>query len=140
MLAAVAKGRAMAAKDEHAGMMAELAACEDRVWRALVAGDARADAAALADGFLGVYPDGFAGKTAHVAQLAAGPTVVSYDLSDRRMLRLGADHALLAYRAEYRRVGAGRPEVMYVTSIWQRGPGGWINVFSQDTPAGPGVV
>ena len=50
----------------ESALLAELAKCEEQVWEALVTGDQQADAAALDDSFLGVYPDGFSGKDAHV--------------------------------------------------------------------------
>jgi len=113
-----------------------LLACETRVWDALVTGDSAADSAALAEGFLGVYPDGFSGKADHVAQLAAGPSVRQYSLSDLRIIPLGPEHAAIVYCADY--VGLGRDETsrMYVTSIWRAEGGRWINILSQDTPAG----
>ena len=116
-------------------LMDELVACETAVWEALVAGDAAADSAALSADFLGVYPDGFAGKDSHTDQLSEGPTVAHYRLSEMRVLPLGADHALLAYRAAYRRVGSDSAEEMFVSSVWQRDADGWTNIFSQDTPA-----
>lgn len=109
-------------------------ALERAVWDALVAGDAAADAALLAPDFLGVYPTGFAGRADHAAQLAAGPTVAAYRLSDVRLVPMGADHALLAYRADYTRMGGAQPEAMFVSSIWRRAGAGWVNTFSQDTP------
>ncbi|MCB1396067.1 MAG: nuclear transport factor 2 family protein [Rhodobacter sp.] len=120
-------------------LLTALLECETRVWEALVAGDAAADAAALAEGFLGVYPDGFSGKAAHIAQLAAGPTVTRYRLDQARVLALTGDLAMLVYRAEYLRVGHEAAEVMYVSSLWRRRGAGWENLFSQDTPAGQGV-
>ena len=109
-------------------------ASERAVWDALVAGDAAADAALLAPEFLGVYPTGFAGRADHVAQLAAGPTVAAYALSDVRLVPMGPDHALLAYRADYTRAGGARIEAMFVSSVWRREGAGWVNIFSQDTP------
>ena len=41
---------------------------------------------------------------------------------------------LLAYRADFRRRGAIRDEAYYVSSIWRRQGGAWINLFSQDAP------
>lgn len=117
------------------GLLAELLLLETTVWRALVTGDAAADGTLLAPDFLGVYPDGFAGREAHVGQLAGGPTVARFRLSGARVLSLGEGHALLAYRADYRRAGRNGDEAMYVSSVWRREPGGWRNVFSQDTPA-----
>ena len=115
-------------------LLDDLLAQERRVWEALVAGDAAADLAALAPDFLGVYPDGFSGCEAHAAQLAAGPSVQRYDLTQARVVPAGPDHALLVYRAQYLRTGSARSEAMYVSSLWQRAGEGWINLFSQDTP------
>ena len=113
-----------------------LLACESGIWEALVSGDIAADSAALAEDFLGVYPDGFSGKADHVAQLAAGPSVQRYRLSDVRIVPLGPDHAAIVYCADF--VGLGKTEAsrMYVTSIWRAEDGRWINIHSQDTPAG----
>jgi hypothetical protein len=108
---------------------------EHAVWDALVSGDAAADGALLDPGFLGVYPTGFAGRADHVAQLAVGPTVAEYRISGAQVLTMGPDHALLAYRADYRRAGAATHEAMYVASVWRRDGAGWLNLFSQDTPA-----
>ncbi|MCC5970966.1 MAG: nuclear transport factor 2 family protein [Pararhodobacter sp.] len=116
-------------------LMNELIACETAVWEALVTGDAAADAAALSADFLGVYPDGFAGRDSHTGQLSNGPTVASYQLSEARVMPLGPDHALLAYRASFVRTGRERREGMFVSSIWRRCDDGWTNIFSQDTPA-----
>ena len=120
--------------DRHP-LLAELTTCETAVWEALVSGDKDADAAALQDGFLGVYSDGFATKSDHVRQLDDGPTVQSFTLSDCRVMPLGHDHAVFSYRAEFVRTGKDQTEAMYISSIWQRTEDGWINVFSQDTIA-----
>ncbi|MCB6179175.1 nuclear transport factor 2 family protein [Rhodobacter sp. Har01] len=113
----------------------EIERCERGVWLALVAGDAKADRAALAADFLGLYPDGFGDRAAHVGQLAGGPTVARFALSDVRVRALGPDHVLIAYHARYLRTGAGRKdEEMFVSSIWRRAGSGWENLFSQDTP------
>lgn len=106
---------------------------ETEVWQALVAGDPDLDGRLLAEDFLGVYPDGFAGRDTHVGQLANGPTVATYELSDARLMVIDADTALLAYRAEYVRPGATESEAMYVSSLWRRRDGQWVNIFSQDT-------
>ncbi len=117
----------------------EILACERAVWQALVDGDAAADDKALAEDFLGIYPDGFSGKAAHVAALRQGPTVASFSLGEVRLRALGPDHFLIAYRADYRRPGAMDDETMFVASLWRRvagnGISGWENIFSQDTPA-----
>jgi hypothetical protein len=116
-------------------LASEIEAAERAVWQALLAGDAAADRAALTVDFLGVYPDGFAGAEDHAAQLAGGPSIAEFTLSQVTVRALGPDHALIVYRADYRRVTAVAFEAMYVSSIWRSGAAGWLNLFSQDTPA-----
>jgi hypothetical protein len=125
--------------EAQAPTIAEILALERQVWQALVSGDADADAAVLLPEFLGVYPDGFAGREEHAGQLAGGPTVAGFTLSEARLLPVGADHVMLSYRAEFRRVDRRAAEAMYVSSLWQRNEDGWRNLFSQDTPVGAGV-
>ena len=121
-------------QDEAAALLAELLAQEEQVWEALWRGDAEADKALLLPEFLGVYPSGFSGRDGHAEQLEAGPSVEAFRLSEARVLPVGADHAMLCYRADYRRVGQAAEEAMYVSSLWQRARQGWRNLFSQDTP------
>ena len=112
----------------------ELLEMETRVWQALRAGDAEADAALLSEGFLGVYPSGFSDRDGHSGQLADGPSVAAYRIEGTRVMRLSPDTALLAYLAHYTRPSApDTEEAMYVTSIWRREGTRWVNVFSQDT-------
>lgn len=108
---------------------------ETRVWQALVAGDPQGDGAMLTPDFLGVYPSGFSDRDDHTGQLANGPIMQSYDLDQARLLTIGDDHALLSYRATYVRAGGDATEVMYISSLWERRDGSWLNSFSQDTPA-----
>ena len=111
---------------------------ETEVWQALSRGDAAADSRILADDFLGVYPSGFADRSEHADQLNDGPTVANYTLSEARIRVLCDDTVLLCYRADWQKIGAGAvgdTETMFVSSIWCQRDGGWVNVFSQDTPA-----
>lgn len=132
-MAKTGKGRWMS-------LLQELLEHEHRVWRALVAGDAAADAALLAEDFVGLYPDGFADRAAHAGQLAAGPTVRDYCLSGARVVVLAPDLAILAYLASYRRPATPEVERMWVSSTWRRVETGWVNVFSQDTPCDPAAL
>ncbi len=112
---------------------------ETEVWQALVDGDAAADERLLAEDFVGVYPTGFAGRDDHVTPVQEGPTVSDFVLAETRLLVVSDTAALLAYRADYRRVtpdGPGPPETMFVSSLWCERDGRWVNVFSQDTPEG----
>jgi hypothetical protein len=111
---------------------------ETQVWRALADGDADADGRMLSDDFLGVYPTGFAGRKSHIEQLIDGPTVASFTLHDARMLTVSESAVILSYRAEFERPTSNAVSVvewMYVSSLWCRRDGAWLNVFSQDTPA-----
>jgi len=111
---------------------------ERRVWDALVEGDAETDIELLAEDFLGVYPTGFASRSDHVEQLAAGPSVSAYALSEPRKIDVSDRAVMLSYRADIQRasgVGDRHPEVLYISSLWCQQGGRWINVFSQDTPA-----
>ncbi|NNE52152.1 MAG: nuclear transport factor 2 family protein [Sulfitobacter sp.] len=113
----------------------DLHSAENEVWEALVRGDAEADKRLLSGDFLGIYPDGFSGRADHLAQLSSGPSIWSYRLDSFHTRALGPDHAVLSYRAKYLRAKNDKGETMYVSSIWQRAPTGWINILSQDTPA-----
>ena len=114
---------------------------ETEVWEALIQGDADGDARLLSEDFLGVYPSGFADRSAHVGQLDHGSTVADYELSEARIRVLSPASVLLSYRADWRRAsGTADLETMFVTSVWCRNGARWENVFSQDTPAATGPV
>jgi hypothetical protein len=116
----------------------EILKLETRVWEALRTGDSNLDGEMLSDDFLGVYPTGFADKAEHVSQLSNGPTVLSYELISPRILDLGENRVLLAYKAMWIRLkdGVAEPrEVMFVSSVWEYRANRWLNTFSQDTPA-----
>ncbi|MCX7558537.1 nuclear transport factor 2 family protein [Sulfitobacter sp. F26204] len=115
-------------------LLATITRYEQQVWDALVSGDVSADETLLGDAFLGVYSDGFATKQDHSGQLANGAMVLGYDMHDIKVLPLGPEHALISYRACFRRSSNDQNEVMFVSSIWQNDGDRWINIFSQDTP------
>ncbi|GAA5081173.1 nuclear transport factor 2 family protein [Maritalea mobilis] len=106
---------------------------ERAVWEALRRGDAAADQAMLSRDFLGVYPDGFAGREAHAEQLSFGPSVLAYEIGEDHVRSLGPGHFLYAYQVRYARPGH-TPETMLVSSIWRIENGHLVNIFSQDTP------
>jgi hypothetical protein len=64
--------------------------------------------------------------------------VTDFEIQDARLKVLKPDLVLLAYLAVFRRRSAAVDvprERMYISSLWQHHPGGWLNVFSQDTDA-----
>lgn len=107
---------------------------EQNVWSALMSADVKADQQHLADNFLGVYSSGFATKQDHVNQLADGPTVLHYELTDARLKILSDSLALLSYKALWQRPN-GTKDQLYISSIWEHQHGKWKNIFSQDTRA-----
>lgn len=118
-------------------LLEDVVRLETAVWQALADGDAAADCRLLSDDFIGVYPTGFADRKSHVEQLVDGPTIASFALRDARMLTVSESAVILSYRAEFERptaAGVSEVESVYVSSLWCRRDGAWLNVFSQDTP------
>jgi hypothetical protein len=113
---------------------------ESGVWDALVTGDADADRELLSDDFVGVYPSGFANRADHTDELADGPSIASYAITDAKLIDVSTDAALLCYRADYRRPSHSTVEVMFISSLWVQREGRWWNTFSQDTPAASASV
>jgi len=124
-----------------ARVAAEVEALERQVWAALASGDSGADLALLDPDFLGLYPEGPADRSAHAAPLAEGPVAADWALSDLRVLSPSPSDpglALIVYRARFTRPGDGSRHDWWISSLWRRrGPRGWTNIFSQDTPAAP---
>ncbi|MGV8873740.1 MAG: DUF4440 domain-containing protein [Rhodococcus sp. (in: high G+C Gram-positive bacteria)] len=108
---------------------------ESRVWDALTHGDADADLELLSADFIGVYPTGFATRADHAGQLADGPTIASYSITEATVIEVSGDAAMLCYRADYQRPHSTVGEAMFISSLWLRKDGRWRNEFSQDTPA-----
>jgi hypothetical protein len=94
----------------------------------------RADHALLSEDFLGVYPDGFAGRAAHSGQLAGRADGCVLPDRGGASAPLGPTTSFMPIARAIVRPGAETPEDMLVTSIWERREGGWVNIFSQDTP------
>jgi hypothetical protein len=57
-------------------------------------------------------------------------------LHDARMIAVSESAVMLSYRAEFepRTSASSGAHAMYVSSLWCRRGGKWLNVFSQDTP------
>lgn len=118
----------------NGALLSKILALETAVWQALMAGDMEADSRMLTHDFLGVYPSGFSTRAEHCGQLADGPVMESFSLSETQLRVISPDAVLLSYRATYRRTKSRSDEVMYISSLWQRSADGWLNSFSQDTP------
>ncbi|MDV8024796.1 nuclear transport factor 2 family protein [Rhodococcus sp. IEGM 1330] len=107
---------------------------ESRVWDALANGDADADLELLSADFVGVYPTGFANRADHAHQLADGPSIASYSISEAKLFEVSGDAVMLCYRADYQRPHRSVGEAMFISSLWLQRDGRWQNKFSQDSP------
>jgi len=116
-------------------LLTEILSMEKQVWAALVTGDAQADGALLTGDFLGVYTTGTSDKAGHMAMLDDGPSMDEFALSQASLRVISDDAALLSYRADYRAANSADWQVMFISSLWEREDGRWLNSFSQDTPA-----
>jgi hypothetical protein len=116
-------------------LLAEILELEEKVWAALIAGDPAADGRMLTGDFLGVYTSGFSDKSGHTAELEGGPSMAGCRLSAAQLRVISADAVLLSYRADYLAAGKDCWDAMYISSLWEKTPEGWLNSFSQDTPA-----
>lgn len=109
---------------------------ESKVWAALVDGDADADRELLSADFVGVYPSGFATRAEHVGELADGPSMTSYSITQARSIDVSPTAVLLCYRADYVAAGSTEHEAMFISSLWVERDGRWWNTFSQDSLTG----
>lgn len=116
-------------------LLTEILTLEKQVWAALVAGDPQADGALLTEDFLGVYSTGTSDKAGHMAMLDDGPSMDEFALSQTSLRVISDTAALLSYRADYRAANSAEWQVMFISSLWERENGHWLNSFSQDTPA-----
>lgn len=122
---------------DYGSVLQETLTLEKQVWDALVAGDREADESLLTLDFLGVYPTGFATRADHSEQLAGTPQFKDFSITQARVIEINSDTRMLAYKARFRRPWPDAPtEEMYVSSLWIRSDGAWLNRFSQDTPTG----
>jgi hypothetical protein len=110
----------------------ELVSLERRMWDANVAGDGGYYDRMLGDDAVAVSPWGVLDKAAVVAGVTANRRpYLGYELDQERCVRVGADGAVLTYRAVVRAEGFGH--TVYATSVYERSGGGWRGVFHQQS-------
>ena len=83
---------------------------------------------------------GIADKTTVVTGVASAACVVrSYSVEGFKVAMLDAHTALLTYKARQDTLCAGKlvPSPVWVSSLYLKRDGRWLNVFYQQTPAGP---
>lgn len=82
-----------------------------------------------------MYPTGFANRADHAVQLADGPTIASYSITEAKLIEVSTDAAMLRDRAIYQRPHRSVGESMFISSLWLRKDGRWRNAFSHHPPA-----
>ena len=138
LLSILAAGAATAALGTPAIPEAELIALEKASWEAWKARDASFYERTLSDDHMDVHGFGIADKAAVVATVASPACVVEgYTLDGFRFRPLGDDAAMLTYRAEQKTTCNGKavPSPVWVSSVYARRNGRWVNVLFQQTPA-----
>jgi hypothetical protein len=114
----------------------ELIALEERGWEALAAGTGADfyDEVCTGDAVM-VFPGGLLLDRAGAVQgLREAPPWAGYELSDRRVLRLGDDAGVVVYRAEAHRAGEETYRAL-MASTYVRDGGTWRLALHQQTPA-----
>jgi hypothetical protein len=107
---------------------------ETAMWNSLVEGDGLAADRLLSADYLGVYTTGFSDRAEYIAALANGPIVASFKISKSRIFVVCDTAVLYSYRADFKSRRDLPTEAMYISSLWCKREGRWVNVFSQDTP------
>lgn len=114
----------------------ELLELERELWDANLAGDGSVYADRLRDDAVAVSPWGILDRDAAVAGISANRNpYTAYELTGPIALPLGADAAILTYRAEVHGTNDGGPftHTVYATSAYTREDGRWRSAFHQQT-------
>jgi hypothetical protein len=114
----------------------ELLELKDRALAATKAADGEFYRGYLHDDAIAITPYGVFDKEAIVAQMSSPQSsFASESVDDTRAIVLSKDSGLVTYRATYPPAEpGGNPRVVFVTTVYQRGPAGWKGVVYQQTP------
>jgi hypothetical protein len=113
-------------------------ALEKAMWEAWAKHDLAKFEERLAEDHIHVGRDGFiSGKAANLADLKVPCEVRSWKLGDMKEQKLGSDAVLLSYEADQDATCGGRklPAHVYVTVVWKKAGGKWVNASYHDTGA-----
>ncbi len=121
-----------------AQLQRQLAAIERRFWEGWAKADIKPFKANIAADAVMVGESGTQDKETIVKAIeAAGCVVRSYDLSDFKLISLGGNTAILAYKGNQDATCAGEvlPKSVWVTTVYVRRGGRWLAVAHQETAA-----
>lgn len=116
----------------------EILAKEKEVWDISIRGDLKAYSRLMTDDLLVVYSTGYESKADELKDF--GPMEEGhYSMTDVRIIPLGDAAGLVVYRVaqDWREGGKKLARDYYVSSLWQRQEGDWVNRFWQETDTGP---
>jgi hypothetical protein len=121
--------------DQHIdGLGKQLLSLEQEGWNALTEGNgAQYYERHLADDALMILPIGALTRDESIQAMAAAPPWATFQLDDPRVVELGADGAVLTYRASAQR-SEQEPYTALITTVFVRRNGSWMPIFHQQTP------
>jgi hypothetical protein len=113
----------------------ELVALEESGWAAISTGNGDFYRDLVLDETICVEPDGVSTGAELAADIDANKSPFSgYQLDDAKVLPLGAESALITYRATVRLADSDFSFQLYMTSVYLRRDGRWRLTFHQQTP------
>lgn len=137
ILLSASAGTALVYEADDGPLDQALIAMERQSWVAWQGHDARFWEAFLSEDHVEIHGGGIVGKAEVVALVRSGACRVErYALDRFTVTRIGPDTALLTYRADQAtRCGdEAVPTPVWVTSLYQRRAGRWLNVLYGHTP------
>ena len=119
-----------------AQLQKELADNETALWNAWKAKDPKPFETHLADDGVMVSEQGVSGKATVAKDISSMPCEVkSFTLSDWKLTKYGANHALLTYKGAADGTCMGQPiPTTWSSSLWVKRKGAWQVAFHQETP------
>ena len=112
---------------------------EKSMWEAWSKKDLATFEKRLSDDHWNVTAGGIvAGKAANLARMKEAPCEVrSFELGDMSVQKLGTEAALVAYEADQDATCGGEklPAHIYVTALWKKAGGNWVNASYHETAA-----
>ncbi|WP_336213797.1 nuclear transport factor 2 family protein [Nonomuraea sp. LPB2021202275-12-8] len=113
----------------------ELRELEEKGWAAISVGNGDFYRELVTDRTVCVEPDGLQTGAELAADIDANKSPFDdYTLEDVKVLPLGAESALITYRATVRLNAADFSFQLYMTSVYERAGNAWKLLFHQQTP------
>ena len=120
--------------DHRNALEQEIVAKEKEVWELNVREDWDTYAKLLSDDLLIVYSTGYSDKT-NVLKALLGMSEQHYSMEDVRVIPVGDAAGLIVYKVtqDWKERGRKMTAQYFVSSLWQKQDGKWLNRFWQET-------